>query len=175
MEEINYSEKEENDNSSNDSNYNNYKEEESIDEFSNNFLSEMEKNENSEINNSDYFYNNYDKIKEDIKDSKYEDSNKFSNKYSTIKKNNEDFNISFSDFDDFFKNKNGFNGIETVAELFDYLEKIKERKIFKDSVIRFIFMEKDKSFFHSSYEIPFIKKDKNRIIFFDEKERGKCL
>ena len=151
-------------------------EEEGIEDFENKdgYSNDLERYYDFNFNISNSLCKILDEEKDKIND---DNKSEISKQFSIIEKNNEYFNLSLSDceFKEFFKDKNNFQGIVTVAKLFDYLSKLKNEQIFKDTVIRCIFMKKDNSFFQSCDEIPFIKKDNNHLIFFDEKNRGKCL
>ena len=137
-------------------------------EYSNKCVTEIEKKDSS-INSFDSYENSNEIIGEK------NGTHKKSMKLSIIEKTNDYLNDSLQDFGDFLKSINVSQAIEIIDKLFDNFKNIMQEKMFEGTAIRCIFKEKENSLFHSCDNIPFIEKDMNTIIFYDEKKNGKSL
>ena len=63
--------------------------------------------------------------------------------------------------------------IEFLNELFNNINKLRKNNTYKDTFIRCIIEDNEKTFFNNCDDIPLIKIEKNKILFYDEKGRGK--
>ena len=63
--------------------------------------------------------------------------------------------------------------IEFLNELFNNINNFFNDRLFKDTFIRCIIKDDEKTFFNNCDDIPLIKIEKKTILFYDEKGRGK--
>ena len=134
--------------------------------------------EKSEDNNLYEIYNLNESKDSDINEEDNEQKEESEN-FSLIDKINEISNDdSINDLKDFLEiEKNPkmtiLGKIEFLNNLNDNINKLRNNNTYEDTFIRCIIKDNEKTMFDNCDDIPLIKIEENKILFYDEKGRGK--